>query len=390
MPITDINKSIICNKHFATPSKSPFTNKEISPKTQQKLTRKCRIPLQGCNIFIKKSEKRLKEVTARIKAAGGIIVDTPNQATIVISTSTYEPLDQQYTMSMNMFIKTFYRVLYNECERFKADEEHSPRTFRKIKQNGVTHTKWASECVNAKIAPFITVQAAAAEAGVKLKTKTVRQSRNEIKPKVTQTKREKRITKVLKMCKNDVEPVMLEKFVTLSDADLDKIIAIGDIKSRHCLHANSALRIYKQALLQGTQAKDPLNPNYVFDKDDINRIFKMLNLVPITDDITKFNVRLIPELFKNIELYRISITATSDKNGEFELWCFGYIPTDLSNKKEFVTLIKLLVSSFVSNKGGVKEDILLFRRSPKFWQELNKLDIKPTLDKYIQDLKNHM
>jgi hypothetical protein len=383
MPIKDENKSIICNKHFATPSKSPFTSKEISLKTQQKLTRKCRIPLSGCSIFIKKTEKRFKEIVARIIAAGGIIVDNPSQATIVISTGNYKAIDQQYTMSLNTFIKTYYRVLYTECERFKADEEHSPRTFRRIKPNGVTHNKRTTECVKAKTAPFITVQAAAAEAGVKLNRKTTTK-------KLAPSKRENRISKVLKMCKNDVEPVMLEKFASLSDEDLDKIIAIGEVKSKHCLHASSALRIYKQALLQGTQAKDPLNPNYVFNKNDIDRIFKLLKIAPITDDITKYNVRLIPELFQNIELYRISITATSDKNGEFELWCFGYIPTDFSNKKDFVTLVKLLVSSLVSNKGSVKDNILSFRKSPKFWQELNKLDVRPTLDKYIQELKNHL
>lgn len=379
MPITEANKQRICNLHFTSPGTSPFTGNTISLKSQQKLVKQCRVPLSESRVYISPDEQRRQEIISRIQAAGGKIEHDVQNATHIVQSRADSKVQttHQYVMSMNTFIKLYFRSLYTECERFKADETHSPRTFRRIKPDKATHSKWVHECDGAKTAPQITVEAAAAEAGIAMKTS-----------KVSESKKQRLLLKVQKMCVNDIEPVLLEEFANFSIDDLKKVVAIGDVK-KHCLHASSAFNIYQKALANNNNARDPLNPDHVFTKEEVHRILRILKKPhkKSIQHIHGYQVRLVPEVHQAMSLVRISITADGSKNGEYEVYSLGYLPLKDNLTSEITQLIIQLLKKgkIITQKGKIHQELLGLRKSPRFWSKVTNKSVE--LENYQKSLQ---
>lgn len=329
MPLNDSNKHTICNQHFRAPSISPFTKANIALSTQVKLTRKCRIPMSNTRVFVKGSSTEAAHLRRRIINAGGLLVDSPSDAThIVGDTKKYT---DKFTLSMSAFKKLYYRSLYSECERFKADETHSPRFYRKIKEGGPTHTHWKNACVRAKPAPEIVVNAAKEDALVQKNTssykpKTIKKSKVD-----KDNEKQQLLNKLKQICTNDVDPITLEKFNDMSFENLKRIVMIGEQKTRHCLLADNAYELYKQAAQDGRNVSNPLNPSHKLTKNEVDKILKLTGKPRITKkQPMSLKTIFIPVVLDRMSLHRVSVVAVGNTNGEYELYNMGFIPADIN------------------------------------------------------------
>lgn len=325
MPISESNRKNLCNKLFAAPTLSPFSNKPVTLKTQQKFIRKCRVPITDVRAFFIGDDAKITDVKKRVADAGGMIVDTESDATHIIGKQNTSELKDQFIISLNAFIKLYYRSLYHECERFKADEEHSPRTYKRIKPLKKTHSFWMQECKDAKTAPRVVIEAAAEEAGDEEHLMKLRKQKRP-------SNRQSLLKKIEQMCSNDVDPVTLEKLSALNTQELEKIIAIGDERKKHCLTAASAYGVYLEAAKQSKRPRDPLNPSYEFTKDDIERILRISGKSAYSRPTQRLRLNFDPQTYKNKPLLRVAIVYNNN-GSEQELYSLGYIPDAIDTKQ---------------------------------------------------------
>lgn len=326
MPITEFNRKDLCNKLFAAPTLSPFSNKPVTLKTQQKFVRKCRVPITDVRAFFIGNDAKITDIKQRLAVAGGVVVDTVDDATHIVGKQLTREMKDRFIMSLHAFIKLYYRSLYNECERFKADEEHSPRTYKRIKPLKKTHTFWMKECKDAKTAPRVVIEAAAEEAGDEEHLMKLR------KQKRPSSNRQVLLKRIEQMCSNDVDPVTLEKLSSLNTKELEAIIAIGDEKKKHCMTAASAYGVYFEAAKQSKRPRDPLNPSYEFTKEDIERVLRMSGKPAYSRPTQRLRLHFDPQTYKNKPLLRVAIVYNNN-GSEQELYSLGYIPDAIDIKQ---------------------------------------------------------
>lgn len=350
-----------CNKLFKEPVKGPKTGKEVSVKTQKRYMRACKVmPISSVRAFFEKPANTYTtqtsasfDVQRRFVDAGGVVAMTRDDATHVVtaspvSSNVVNTEDGKYIMSVERFAKMYYNMLYTECERFKADETHSPKTLRRIAINGPTHRKWVEKCaevatpvpladapnvsdvsnapnvmnanavkdtvgINADAQPMPEAKMPRARPPKRARVNkkksneaTDKQDKPSVSsidlntpPQVTDNKKAKPHRRVLtrddlvkrvrNMCLNDIEPVTLDKLEELDEEQLRKIVTIGEghnkkKQSKHCLIADSAYKIYEAAAKRGDAPRDPLNPAHKFTEAEIKRILRLTKNKPVQKD----------------------------------------------------------------------------------------------------------
>lgn len=86
------------------------------------------------------------------------------------------------------------------------------------------------------------------------------------------------LEKILQMSNNDYEPILLENFSDMSAEDLAYIVHIGTGVKKNCYHVDTIYRIYENAIMSKTDAKDPMNPSYILNDSDIYEINRVMTL----------------------------------------------------------------------------------------------------------------
>jgi hypothetical protein len=141
------------------------------------------------------------------------------------------------------------------------------------------------------------------------------------------------VVRIQRMCKNGIDPVTMEKLVELPEDDLKRIIRLGESKKKaYCLKAESAMRLYETAALDGKEAQNPFITD-VFTQDEIARILRIMKRKQVNPRMQHtFKLRLIPETFKHIAFWRI-VVVVSLKDQEYDAFEIGYAPAELGVKE---------------------------------------------------------
>lgn len=392
-----------CNKLFKEPKKGPKTGKEVSIKTQKRYMRGCKvIPLSDVRAFFEDG-RTSKDVKNRFINAGGVVSSSVDNATHIISSKNsssgirYD--GEKYILTISSFASLYYNLLYSECERFKADVTHSPKTFRRITVDGPTHKKWVDICSNNSHEMPIAAKTTRVS-NIRKRPKATRATVDDTLPQTTPAKSsvgnldfldanvpKKLMKRNTKKCTNDIEPVTLDKFEDFDEQQLRQLIAIGkDRNKKHCLLANSAYQIYETAAKMGDKPRNPLNPSHTFTNAEIKQIIR-LTKKPLVQQVDqgqdkvvppRMRIRFLPQTINGIAFYKVVVASSGFANKEFEVYSLGFIPAEIDIKNSgstdmtSSTLIVQIKSLFENGKIITVDDQGILRVNAVTCKELRK------------------
>lgn len=73
-------------------------------------------------------------------------------------------------------------------------------------------------------------------------------------------------------CNNDADPISFDKFEDLDEHELDMLVEIGQGPKKNCYMLENIYNVYKTAIESKKDPKDPMNPQHILTKKEIEDI----------------------------------------------------------------------------------------------------------------------
>ena len=155
--------------------------------------------------------------------------------------------------------------------------------------------------------------------------------KKKVTPKKKKDDKQAILEKIKTMCNNDYDPISMDYFSDMTVEQLKSLVFIGSESKKNCYFLDNIYELYKNAVIEKKQAKDPMNPKYILTKaeiKDINAKMKMRD--PTYSPPKLLRKKYLKKYFLSIETseqypdyYSIEVITRLDNEVQFDL---GIVP----------------------------------------------------------------